>query len=60
LSVSKSLRWVSNWLASTLNSVLLSLVFPVLAAAAVSYQLMQARRYWLHTLISSEDNTAEP
>ena len=31
LSISKSLRWTNNWLISALNSVLLSLAFPVMA-----------------------------
>lgn len=31
LSVSKAMRWTNNWLISALNSILLPLVFPVLA-----------------------------
>ena len=31
LSVSKAVRWVNNWLLTALNSMLLLLVFPVMA-----------------------------
>jgi sterol desaturase/sphingolipid hydroxylase (fatty acid hydroxylase superfamily) len=42
-SISKLLRWVNNWLISILNSILLSLVFPVLA---VGVALLAAENNW--------------
>ena len=42
LTMSKSLRWTNNWLISALNSLLLSLVFPIMgvgvAAVAVEHR----------------------
>ena len=43
LSLSKILRWTNNWLISVLNSVLLALVFPLLA---VGVALLAAERNW--------------
>ncbi len=43
LSMSKLLRWTNNWLISILNSVLLSLVFPILA---VGVAMLADERNW--------------
>ena len=43
LSISKPLRWTNNWLISVLNTVLLSLVFPVMA---VGVAMIADERNW--------------
>jgi sterol desaturase/sphingolipid hydroxylase (fatty acid hydroxylase superfamily) len=43
LSISKSLRWTNNWLLSVLNSVLLSLLFPVMAVGVAA---LAAEKNW--------------
>jgi sterol desaturase/sphingolipid hydroxylase (fatty acid hydroxylase superfamily) len=43
LSISKTLRWTSNWLISVLNSLLLPVVFPILA---VGVALFAAEKNW--------------
>jgi sterol desaturase/sphingolipid hydroxylase (fatty acid hydroxylase superfamily) len=43
LSVSKFLRWVNNWLLSIMNSVVLALVFPVLA---VGVAILAEKNHW--------------
>ena len=43
LSLSKPLRWVNNWLVSAVNSLLLPLVFPILA---VGVALLASERHW--------------
>ena len=43
LSLSKILRWTNNWLISALNSVLLALIFPLLA---MGLALLAVERNW--------------
>jgi sterol desaturase/sphingolipid hydroxylase (fatty acid hydroxylase superfamily) len=43
LSMSKALRWTNNWLISVLNSVMLSLLFPLLA---VGLALLAEEKNW--------------
>jgi sterol desaturase/sphingolipid hydroxylase (fatty acid hydroxylase superfamily) len=43
LSISKLLRWTSNWLISVLNSALLYLIFPILA---VGVAIHDAENHW--------------
>lgn len=42
-AISKSIRWTNNWLISTLNALLLPVVFPVLA---VGVALIAQRNHW--------------
>jgi sterol desaturase/sphingolipid hydroxylase (fatty acid hydroxylase superfamily) len=43
LSISKSVRWLNNWLISALNTALLSLIFPLLA---VGVAIVAAEKQW--------------
>ena len=43
LTVSKRIRWVSNWLLSVLSSLVLKLVFPVMA---VGVALLAQEHQW--------------
>lgn len=43
LSMSKALRWTNNWLISALNSVMLSLLFPILA---VGVAMLAQEKHW--------------
>ena len=58
LSVSKTVRWVNNWLLSALNSVLLPLVFPLMA---VGLALLAEEHQWgLFNLLELPDLVTIP
>ena len=58
ISVSKGLRWVNNWLLSALNSLLLPLVFPLMAVGVAL--LAQEREWGLFNIIGLSQFIAIP